>query len=53
MNPSVHPSSTPPMPFDASQISLVLELLDMRTLAPKETAARFFRLGDEAVFSAG
>ena len=53
MNPSAHLSSAQPVPFDASQISLVLELLDMRTLAPKETAARFFQLGNEAVFSAG
>lgn len=53
MNPSVRASSAQPLPFDASQIHLVLELLDMRTLAPKETAARFFQLGNEAVFSAG
>lgn len=53
MNPSAQSFSAQPMPFDASQISLVLELLDMRALAPKETAARFFQLGNDAVFSAG
>lgn len=52
MNPTAQ-MSVRPSPFDASQISLVLELLDMRTVAPKETAARFFQLGNDAVFSAG
>lgn len=52
MNPFAHSSSVQPSPLDASQVGLVLEMLDMRLLAPKETAARFFQLRDAAVFSA-
>jgi len=48
---SLAQSSAQPLPLDASQVSLVLELLDMRRLAPKETAARFFQLGHQSGFS--
>ena len=48
---SLAQSSAQPLPLDASQVSLVLELLDMRRLAPKETAARFFQLGHRSGFS--
>jgi hypothetical protein len=51
MNPFVQ-SPSHPSPLDASQVGLVLEMLDTRMLAPKETAARFFQLRDAAVFSA-
>ncbi|MET0543849.1 MAG: hypothetical protein ABWZ88_19060 [Variovorax sp.] len=39
-------------PLDASQVDLVLEMLDTRTLAPKETAARFYQLCSSKAFSA-
>jgi len=41
-----------PLPLDASQIGLVLELLEMRALAPQDTAAKFHQLGKSRVFSA-
>jgi hypothetical protein len=44
-------SSAKPEPLNASQIRLVLELLELRQLAPKETAANFYRLGQVGVFS--
>ena len=42
-----------PLPLDVSQIALVLELLDLRLLAPQETAARFNRLSRSATFTQG
>lgn len=41
-----------PLPLDASQIRLVLDLLEMRALAPQDTAARFHQLSQSRVFSA-
>jgi hypothetical protein len=40
-----------PMPLTPSQIQHVLELLDMRLLAPQETAARFNSLSQAGTFS--
>jgi hypothetical protein len=42
-----------PMPLNTTQIRLVLELLDTRLLAPKETAARFYQLSQANAFSEG
>jgi hypothetical protein len=44
-------TSAAPKPLDASQIRLVLELLELRQLAPKETAAKFDRLVQLGTFS--
>ncbi|MBT2320842.1 hypothetical protein J7E62_00535 [Variovorax paradoxus] len=43
--------STAPQPLGSSQIKLVLELLELRVLAPKETAAKFNRLVQAGTFS--
>jgi len=43
--------SAAPQPLTPSQIELVLELLELRQLAPKETAARFNQLIDAGTFS--
>ncbi len=40
-----------PQPLTPSQIRHVLELLDMRLLAPQETAATFNRLSQAGTFS--
>jgi hypothetical protein len=40
-----------PQPLTPSQIQHVLELLDMRLLAPQETAARFNSLSKDGTFS--
>jgi hypothetical protein len=40
-----------PMPLTPSQMQHVLELLDMRLLAPQETAARFNSLAQAGTFS--
>ena len=40
-----------PQPLTPSQIELVLELLELRQLAPIETAARFERLAQSGTFS--
>lgn len=40
-----------PQPLTPSQIRHVLELLDMRLLAPQETAATFDRLSKAGTFS--
>ncbi|MCU4119614.1 hypothetical protein [Variovorax sp. N23] len=40
-----------PQPLTPSQIRHVLELLDMRLLAPQETAATFDRLSQAGTFS--
>ena len=45
------PSATAPKPLTPSQIKLVLELLELRQLAPKETAAKFDRLTQVKTFS--
>ncbi len=37
-------SSAAPQPLTPSQIELVLELLELHQLAPKETAAKFNRM---------
>lgn len=44
------PSATP-KPLDPRQIGLVLELLELRALAPQETAAKFNRLVEAGTFS--
>lgn len=44
-------SSAAPKPLTPSQIELVLELLEMQQLAPKETAAKFSRLTQVGTFS--
>jgi hypothetical protein len=44
-------SSTEPKPLDIAQIKHVVELLELRQLAPKEAAARFERLGKNGTFS--
>ncbi|HEY2257382.1 MAG TPA: hypothetical protein VGI11_17240 [Variovorax sp.] len=44
-------SSAKPEPLNASQVKLVVELLELRQLAPKETAAKFYRLVQVGVFS--
>ncbi len=41
-----------PLPLDASQIGRVLELLEMRELAPEDTAAKLHKLCKSRVFSA-
>lgn len=41
-----------PLPLDAAQINLVLELLEMRVLAPQDTAAQFRQLTRSRAFSA-
>ena len=46
MKPLAHPQ-----PLTPSQIRHVLELLDMRLLAPQETAATFDRLSQAGTFS--
>lgn len=46
MKPLAHPQ-----PLTPSQIRHVLELLDMRLLAPQETAATFNRLSQAGTFS--
>lgn len=43
--------SPAPKPLTPSQIKLVLELLELCQLAPKETAARFNRLTQVGTFS--
>lgn len=43
--------SATPAPLTPSQIRLVLELLELRQLAPKETAAKFDRLVQVGAFS--
>ena len=43
--------SVSPAPLSPSQIKLVLELLDLYQLAPKETAAKFDRLVQVGMFS--
>jgi len=43
--------SASPQPLTPSQIKLVLELLELRQLAPKETAAEFNRLTQRKTFS--
>ena len=45
------PSAATPKPLTPSQIKLVLELLELRQLAPKETAAKFDRLTQVKTFS--
>ena len=40
-----------PEPLTPAQIELVLELLELRQLAPKETAARFDQLVQAGIFS--
>lgn len=40
-----------PAPLTPSQIKLVLELLELQPLAPKETAAKFNRLTQLGTFS--
>ncbi|GAA4337770.1 hypothetical protein GCM10023165_16030 [Variovorax defluvii] len=42
---------TAPAPLTPSQIECVLELLECRELAPKETAARFDHLAKAGTFS--
>ena len=44
-------SSAAPKPLTPSQTELVLELLELRLLAPKETAAKFNRLAQVGTFS--
>ena len=44
-------SSVVPKPLTPSQIELVLELLELRHMAPKETAAKFNRLAEVGTFS--
>jgi hypothetical protein len=44
-------SSAEPKPLDIEQIKHVVELLELRQLAPKEAAARFERLGTDGTFS--
>jgi hypothetical protein len=44
-------SAATPLPLTSSQIKLVLELLELRQLAPKETAAKFNRLTQLGTFS--
>lgn len=44
--------TTQPKPLTPKQIKLVLELLELRLLAPIETAARFERLTRARTFSA-
>ncbi|CAN7750054.1 hypothetical protein LJR290_006723 [Variovorax sp. LjRoot290] len=44
-------SSAVPEPLTPSQIELVLELLELRQLAPQETAAKFNRLTQVGTFS--
>jgi len=46
MKPSVAPE-----PLTPSQIELVLEMLELRQLAPQETAAKFNRLTQVGIFS--
>ncbi|CAN7690763.1 hypothetical protein LJR290_005605 [Variovorax sp. LjRoot290] len=46
MKPSVAPK-----PLTPSQMTLVLELLELRQLAPQETAAKFNRLTQVGTFS--
>jgi hypothetical protein len=46
MKPSVAPE-----PLTPSQIELVLEMLELRQLAPQETAAKFNRLTQVGTFS--
>ncbi|MDM0018254.1 hypothetical protein [Variovorax saccharolyticus] len=43
--------SAAPKPLTPSQIKLVLELLELRQLAPKETAAKFNQLTQVSTFS--
>jgi hypothetical protein len=43
--------SAVPEPLTPSQIKLVLELLELRQLAPKEMAAKFSRLTQVGTFS--
>ncbi|MDM0015631.1 hypothetical protein QTH87_24550 [Variovorax sp. J22P168] len=43
--------SAAPAPLNPSQIQMLVELLELRQLAPKETAARFDRLAQLGVFS--
>lgn len=43
--------STAPQPLTPSQIALVLELLELHQLAPKETAAKFDSLTQVGAFS--
>jgi len=43
--------SAAPEPLTPSQTQLVLELLELRQLAPKETAAKFSRLTQAGTFS--
>ena len=43
--------SAAPQPLTPSQIELVLDLLELRQLAPKETAARFNQLIQAGTFS--
>ncbi|MGJ7507411.1 hypothetical protein [Variovorax sp. GT1P44] len=43
--------SAAPQPLTPSQIALVLELLELHQLAPKETAAKFNRLSQVGTFS--
>ena len=40
-----------PQPLTPDQIRIVLEMIDMRLLAPREVAARFDGLADAGVFS--
>ncbi len=44
-------ASVAPRPLNPSQIRLVLELLELRHLAPQETAAKFNRLTQVGTFS--
>src|ERR1700710_1438053 len=43
--------SVEPKPLTPEQIKVVLELLELRALAPQETAARFNRLVAQRMFS--
>lgn len=43
--------SAAPKPLTPSQIKLVLELLELHQLAPKETAAKFNHLTEASTFS--
>lgn len=43
--------SAAPQPLTPSQIKLVLELLELHQLAPKETAAKFNQLSQASAFS--
>lgn len=43
--------SIEPAPLTPDQIRLVLEMIDLRQLAPKDVAARFNRLIDAGTFS--